>query len=245
MPTVVIPAGPKTACFLCDGPGNPKLRQCSKCRLARYCSTACQRSDWNDHKPFCLDHTEIKRILDSTPDSKEARRITNWLNYWRDGILRWATFCADLGHQSEDYLLDHRRPIKAGMCTDTEILQCLNGLPENSERHNVIKQFHRFPPQKNAMRYVVISGSSYHTAGNKLARLFPNDQHTLFSRKDSAEARSLSTQLKLAYLDCFADAVDQGEGEQLPSKAGQYNLTFNYTSTLLPAYSQGSYDEPN
>jgi len=41
------------ACRLCGGNGSPRLLVCSKCRTASYCSAACQKSDWKDHKADC------------------------------------------------------------------------------------------------------------------------------------------------------------------------------------------------
>jgi hypothetical protein len=29
------------------------LKKCSRCKMARYCSTECQGLDWKKHKPFC------------------------------------------------------------------------------------------------------------------------------------------------------------------------------------------------
>ncbi|KXS10005.1 hypothetical protein M427DRAFT_63058 [Gonapodya prolifera JEL478] len=47
--------------FYCDGedplaspePGNTRIRVCEKCNLIRYCSSQCQREDWQWHKAFC------------------------------------------------------------------------------------------------------------------------------------------------------------------------------------------------
>lgn len=50
-------AGPSTnaieGCMACGGPGKPKLLVCGKCRKAKYCSPACNRSDWKTHKLVC------------------------------------------------------------------------------------------------------------------------------------------------------------------------------------------------
>ncbi|KAL5512342.1 hypothetical protein ACEPAG_3334 [Sanghuangporus baumii] len=38
-------------CAVC---GNPITSRCSRCQLAGYCGTACQRSHWKEHKPSCV-----------------------------------------------------------------------------------------------------------------------------------------------------------------------------------------------
>lgn len=40
-------------CSKCKGPGKPKLLVCSRCKVGRYCSTTCQKSDWKEHKSYC------------------------------------------------------------------------------------------------------------------------------------------------------------------------------------------------
>lgn len=46
-----------TGCFKCHSlhpaGGEGALQRCSRCHLARYCSAACQRSDWPLHKQVC------------------------------------------------------------------------------------------------------------------------------------------------------------------------------------------------
>ena len=54
-PDATIPAlntyGP-LSCNAC-GHINPKMKKCSRCNCARYCSAQCQRSDWVLHKVSC------------------------------------------------------------------------------------------------------------------------------------------------------------------------------------------------
>jgi hypothetical protein len=33
--------------------GKPGIKKCGKCKYERYCSTTCQRLDWNYHKKYC------------------------------------------------------------------------------------------------------------------------------------------------------------------------------------------------
>jgi ankyrin repeat protein len=49
---VQVPREPPS-CASCQKSGI-KLRACSKCHAAQYCSTACQRAHWRAHKPACI-----------------------------------------------------------------------------------------------------------------------------------------------------------------------------------------------
>lgn len=40
----------RTACHRC---GRPSDKQCTRCKVRRYCSIECQRADWPAHKPHC------------------------------------------------------------------------------------------------------------------------------------------------------------------------------------------------
>ncbi|QRV91842.1 MYND Zn-finger protein [Ceratobasidium sp. AG-Ba] len=42
-----------TACWVCYGAGKPNLMTCSGCKKAKYCSSACQKQDWKNHKKIC------------------------------------------------------------------------------------------------------------------------------------------------------------------------------------------------
>lgn len=48
-------AGEKKMCFYCrkEEGETTKLLQCSRCKAAKYCNAACQRSDWSEHKRVC------------------------------------------------------------------------------------------------------------------------------------------------------------------------------------------------
>jgi hypothetical protein len=46
-------SAPTDCCAKCGGKGKPKLLACSKCKGVKYCSTACQKDDWKQHKITC------------------------------------------------------------------------------------------------------------------------------------------------------------------------------------------------
>ena len=42
-----------SSCAAC-GTTTEKLLQCSRCKVARYCSQQCQKNHWAQHKPLCI-----------------------------------------------------------------------------------------------------------------------------------------------------------------------------------------------
>jgi hypothetical protein len=43
----------------CRSCGQPGDKRCGVCRMSRYCSAACQRSDWKEHKLVCMPCTAV------------------------------------------------------------------------------------------------------------------------------------------------------------------------------------------
>ena len=43
------------ACVVCH---KPSSRRCARCKTARYCTEACQRQDWEQHRGVCREHDE-------------------------------------------------------------------------------------------------------------------------------------------------------------------------------------------
>ncbi|KAJ7676782.1 hypothetical protein DFH06DRAFT_1428576 [Mycena polygramma] len=58
-----------TTCFTKSKPGN--LKRCARCQLVWYCSSACQRKDWADHKKFCGKQYFDPQLLAPTPDGPD------------------------------------------------------------------------------------------------------------------------------------------------------------------------------
>ncbi|KAI1637987.1 hypothetical protein F4809DRAFT_660504 [Biscogniauxia mediterranea] len=49
-----------TSCFSCADDDKARLLRCARCKMARYCSAACQRMDWPIHKRVCVPRAEVR-----------------------------------------------------------------------------------------------------------------------------------------------------------------------------------------
>ncbi|KAJ7142480.1 hypothetical protein C8R44DRAFT_865819 [Mycena epipterygia] len=58
-----------------SGYGDRKMKMCARCNVVRYCSKACQRADWAEHKLYC----QIPPIMD----------IGEWIDK-HESLFRWA-----------------------------------------------------------------------------------------------------------------------------------------------------------
>ncbi|KAI1398715.1 hypothetical protein F4819DRAFT_467556 [Hypoxylon fuscum] len=47
---------------MCLGCGEKKsvLQRCGRCKMARYCNSTCQRTDWSTHKKVCYPREHIR-----------------------------------------------------------------------------------------------------------------------------------------------------------------------------------------
>ena len=44
----------RNQCRTCEATEPADMKRCSACMVARYCSPACQRRDWAQHKKYCV-----------------------------------------------------------------------------------------------------------------------------------------------------------------------------------------------
>ncbi len=52
-------------------PDEGKFKKCSRCWAVRYCSVACQKGDWSEHKKICFDKKE--KLAETGGGSSEDR----------------------------------------------------------------------------------------------------------------------------------------------------------------------------
>ncbi|KAF9465876.1 hypothetical protein BDZ94DRAFT_272713 [Collybia nuda] len=55
-----------------------KLRNCSRCKTASYCSTACQKEDWPKHKDQCLLQQRLRESIDVTGETTLSRSLRHF-----------------------------------------------------------------------------------------------------------------------------------------------------------------------
>ncbi|KAJ7749230.1 hypothetical protein B0H14DRAFT_2983026 [Mycena olivaceomarginata] len=232
MPLMEFCAGSNDRCYRCNQLGDPKLRTCSRCRVARYCSPQCQSDDWKKHKPNCTDH---KTTLKNHPDSSmedTLKVFVKWLDLWRGALLAWGAFSADLGNRPADYLLNHSylveverlppneaqkhstrskfKAVSGGMRTDLQMREEFDRLTDLSYRAQIHESFKRIPPEPSKLRIVIVCFPLYSHSGDILDNIFPAGKAASFANSLSPQSRLVSTALVRAWGEQFGDHVRTG-----------------------------------
>ncbi|KAJ6471796.1 hypothetical protein C8R47DRAFT_1222053 [Mycena vitilis] len=234
MDAVVFPSGSKKECSACAGQGHPNLMQCSKCRLARYCSSECQTADWPNHRGLCVDRETLFEKYAGLGVPVDVLRFLKWMDYWRLSVLRWALYSSDVAHQPVDFLaqncfvllLEARPPgsylsvkatysaVEHGMRSDAEIVDQLRVFPVVGHRDRLISDFRSATPTNTKVRMIVMTDSCYTVESADLSALFVHGQNGLFSCREDAQCRSLSTAMKWTYMDRFAHCIKIGRSKE-------------------------------
>lgn len=67
-----------------------KLKKCMGCKYARYCSRACQRQHWREHKHVCRQLPEIYQARRSHRQFYFGELDEGNYNHWKIVLRRWA-----------------------------------------------------------------------------------------------------------------------------------------------------------
>lgn len=75
----------------CGGCGKPATARCSRCRHVTYCSAACQRRDWKQHRRLCNElATAVQQMADAKKAVREAEQSVSKLQARREVAAREA-----------------------------------------------------------------------------------------------------------------------------------------------------------
>ncbi|KAJ6616291.1 hypothetical protein B0H10DRAFT_2038186 [Mycena sp. CBHHK59/15] len=231
MPSMMFAAGSTDRCYLCNETGN--IRKCARCQVARYCSPECQKADWRHHKQTCMDHKAHLKTYAVPSLQDDVKTFMKWNDSWRDALLTWGAFAADLANRPPGYLLDHnfficleKQPdaaknparskfqvIVAEMRSKEQMLGVFRHIPDMQYRAQIIEGFERLPPQQDVLRITVavLSLHLYSHQGNLLDEILPDGRAEVLGNPLSAESRQLSTALQNAYSDQFAEHIRRGD----------------------------------
>ncbi|KAJ7693904.1 hypothetical protein B0H17DRAFT_482310 [Mycena rosella] len=225
MPAFLFAAGTNDLCYCCKEPGD--LRRCGRCQIARYCSSHCQKKDWKaGHKEACMDHRAILAANDMEDDLKVFKK---WNDLWRDALLVWGTFAADLANKQPDSLSKHsyfialaRQPgttkrsayqaVWAGIRSDAEVLADMQSIPDAGYRQQITDNFQGILPRADLLRITVAFPAQYFYSiiADLVSNIFPDGQARSFTDRLSVDSRLLSTTLVDAWSRKFAEYVRTG-----------------------------------
>ncbi|KAJ7068740.1 hypothetical protein C8F01DRAFT_1247233 [Mycena amicta] len=224
-------------CYRCDQPGT--LRRCARCQIALYCSQECQKQDWKPiHKAVCFDREERFSPKNLSGDDNPLldvylKELAKWIQVWKDPLLVWGLFAANLANQMPDYLTDHcyyvileRRPPKdssthsrfqatmGGMRADSEVLAELHTVQPPDYGQQLVQDFHRIPHQKNFLRFVVSLPACrvFSMAGDLVDNLIAlvGAQFARLTDALRGESRLLCVALSAAWQEQFAEHLRTG-----------------------------------
>jgi hypothetical protein len=99
------------------------------------------------------------------------------------------------------------------MTSDVDLMALLETVSDPVQRDYIMKEFTKHEPGLNKVRSMIVARTCYSSEVDDLDSIFPDNSSLLFADSNSAQARSQSTYLKLAFMDRFYEYLDRGKGE--------------------------------
>ena len=87
-------------CAATVGADGSALKKCSKCKVASYCSQACQLQHWRDggHKRFCLTPEERTKPSPALAEDPAPKKNTQKCAICSDGLISASSITLPCGH---------------------------------------------------------------------------------------------------------------------------------------------------
>ena len=79
------------------------LMQCSRCRMAYYCSKECQKDDWKSHKPFCR---PVGKADVRASNASENTLLSFAKKHFVDIMVELVSVCGSTGLKKGELLLE-------------------------------------------------------------------------------------------------------------------------------------------
>jgi hypothetical protein len=98
------------------------------------------------------------------------------------------------------------------MTSDLDLLAYIDTVSDSAQREYITKEFTKFEPGLNKVRTMIVAKTCYTSEEDELESIFSNWSSLSFRDSMSAQARSHSTYLKLAFMDKFYGSLDKGKG---------------------------------
>ncbi|KAK6980801.1 hypothetical protein R3P38DRAFT_3117104 [Favolaschia claudopus] len=228
--SLTFPVGSPDYCFRCAR-SDINLQACAQCRLVRYCSRACQKLDWPEHRQSCRSRVSVLKDVPDPTQRKDWDLFNRWLDHWSRGLFAWGVFASNVANQQPDYLATHcflvrtkkcidcsRRSSKGAfelvssdMYADHEVAGVLTSLfgPEG------VNAFEGLTGSSRHIRWVLICEMSYylcHSASMDIQTLFLDTTSRITNRNDSF-ARQLAASLETRYRVQFGADIKAGDVE--------------------------------
>ena len=98
------------------GKVEPGMKQCQQCRTCFFCSAACQKAAWKEHKPYCV--RMAKAHKESLPDDDDPSEMTEHTCF----LMRTLQACALISVCTDHCVVECRRFTRP---TQAHCVQCV------------------------------------------------------------------------------------------------------------------------
>ena len=147
-------------CQACQKKG--KVNRCSKCYVARYCSSSCQQEDWPNHKAACKEtYNEYKEVSHLYLTEVDLKDLTEFVSKGKKSLIRSKAMCSKsqfvvkIQISSGDYF--HKRKHTGDRLKDVEDFTS-SVLVYNCDRRFAFNLSSRYPYYKEIVSLIVTEG---------------------------------------------------------------------------------------